>query len=84
MVQAVKVTATDFARGFSKYREEAFGTDVIEVTSHGRVIGGYLSAKELEHYRALKQRERDVILVSEMDDDLAAAIMKAEYGKASE
>ena len=42
MAQVLKVSATEFARGFARYREEAFSNDVIEVTSHGRVIGGYL------------------------------------------
>jgi hypothetical protein len=29
------------------------------VTSHGRVVGADLSARELEHYEQLKQRERE-------------------------
>ncbi|KEC70147.1 VIT1/CCC1 transporter family protein [Rhizobium phaseoli] len=55
---------------------------VIEVTSHGRVIGGYLSASELEHYRSLKRREREVLVVGELDDETISDIENAKYGVA--
>ncbi|MBN9029538.1 MAG: hypothetical protein BGO05_22875 [Rhizobiales bacterium 63-7] len=80
MVQVLKVSATEFARGFARYREEAFSTDVIEVTSHGRVIGGYLGAKELEHYQRLKQREREVFRAVDFDAEMLAELEGAEYG----
>jgi len=57
------VDATKFARGFGRYQHEANLVEVIEVRSHGHVIGGYLSAKELQHYRRLKRREREVLVV---------------------
>jgi len=84
MAQALKVSATDFARGFTKYREQVQTADVIEVTAHGRTIGAYLSPRELEHYHVMKKREREVIRVSEMDDDTMALIMNAKYGEVSE
>ena len=51
--ETMVVDATKFARAFGRYQHEANLVDVIEVRSHGQVIGGYLSAKELQHYRRL-------------------------------
>lgn len=75
-----QVTATEFVRSFGRLQDEAH-REVVEVTSHGRVIGGYLSAPELEHYRRLKRREREVFRAGELPDDLVAAIEAAEYGR---
>jgi hypothetical protein len=50
------------------------------VTSHGRVIGAYLSASEAAHYERLKRRERRSLIVGDLPDDIVAAIEAAEYG----
>ncbi|MCM2473296.1 hypothetical protein HGO38_07370 [Rhizobium sp. CG5] len=84
MAQALKVSATEFARKFTTFREQVQSAGVIEVTAHNRTIGGFLSAAELNHYHDMKKRERDVIRVSEIDDETMALIMNSEYGKASE
>lgn len=84
MVQALKVSATEFARKFTTFREQVQTAGVIEVTAHNRTIGAFLSAAELKHYQDMKKREREVIRASEIDDDTMALIMGAEYGKASE
>jgi len=83
MAPALRVSATEFARGFGKYRDEASSANVIEVTSHGRVIGGYLSAKELEHYRRLKDKEREVIRVGDFDEEMLAELEASQYGVAA-
>lgn len=49
--RALSVDATRFARGFSRYRRVADDVDVIEITRDGHVVGGYLSAAQLGHYR---------------------------------
>ena len=74
------VSATEFSRNFARYRDEAIEAKVINVTSHGRVIGAYLSASEAAHYERLKQRERQVLVVGELPEDVVAAIESAEYG----
>jgi len=74
------VRATAFARQFAHYRSEAIRRKVIVVTSHDRVVGGYLSASELEHYEALKARERQVLIVGALPDDVIADIEAAHYG----
>jgi hypothetical protein len=73
------VTASEFVRGFGRYQDEAF-REVVKVTSHGRVVGGYLSAQDLEHFERLKRREREILVVGELPDDVVADIEAAEYG----
>jgi hypothetical protein len=74
------VSATEFSRNFARYQDEAIEAKVIHVTSHGRVIGAYLSAREAEHYEQLKRRERHSLVVGELSDDVVAEIAAAEYG----
>ena len=74
------VDATRFVRGFGRYQHEANRVDVIEVRSHGHVIGGYLSARELEHYRRLKRQEREVLVLGRLPDDAIVDLAAAEYG----
>ena len=80
MADTASVAATTFARNFARYQHEAIRSKVIVVTSHDRVIGGYLSADELEHYERLKARERQILTVGTLGDDVIADIQSAEYG----
>ena len=80
MTERAIVKATVFARHFAHYQDEAIRTKVIVVTSHDRVVGGYLSADELQHYERLKAREREILKVGQLPDDVVAAIEAAEYG----
>jgi hypothetical protein len=73
------VGASEFVRSFGRFQDEAY-REVVKVTSHGRVIGGYLSAPDLEHFERLKRREREVLIVGELSDDIVADIEAAEYG----
>lgn len=77
----ITVTATEFSRNFGRYQDRAHAGEVIKVTSHGRVVGGYLSERDLRNYERLKQREREVLMVGSLPDDVVAAIETAEYGK---
>ena len=74
------VRATDFCRNFARYRGEVIEAKVIVVTTDDRVVGGFLSASELAHYEKLKARERQVLLVGALSDDVIADIEAAEYG----
>lgn len=74
------VPTTQFARNFGRYQDEAHRDGVIEVTSHGRIVGGYLSAGELARYRRLLKREREVLLAGQLPDDVVAALEAASYG----
>jgi len=80
MTDVSAVKATDFVRNFARYQHEALRGRVIVVTSHDRVVGGYLSADELAHYERLKAREREVLIVGELDAAAIADIEAARYG----
>lgn len=80
MPHAKAVPASDFSRNFGKYQDEAIKAGVINVTSHGRIVGAYLSVAELEHFERLKRREREVLKIGELDVDTLAEIKAAEYG----
>ncbi len=84
MPRALQVPATAFSRSFGKYRDEVHSVGIIEITSHDRVVGAYISAKELEHFNALKKRERQVIRAEDVDDELLEAIKNARWGEISE
>ena len=53
----VVVTATEFAKNFGYYRDRALAGKLVKVTSHGRIIGAFLSPERLEEYERLKGRE---------------------------
>jgi PHD/YefM family antitoxin component YafN of YafNO toxin-antitoxin module len=50
------VDATTFRRDFGRYQDEA-QREPVKVTSHGRLVGVFLSSHDLEHYENLKRRE---------------------------
>ena len=79
MPSAPTVRATAFARNFAHYQDEAIQAGVIIVTSHDRVVGGYLSANELVNYEKLKARERQVLRVGDLPDDVIVDLEAAEY-----
>ncbi|HEV2363737.1 MAG TPA: hypothetical protein VGS12_06010 [Caulobacteraceae bacterium] len=74
-----RVNASDFSRRFARYQDAAIEKRLIIVTSHDRVVGGFLSAAELERYDRLKRREAEVLIVGELDEDAVKAIESAEY-----
>ena len=80
MARTRDVPATEFSRNFARYRDEAIEAKIIRVTSHGRVIGAYLSASEAALYEQLKRRERESLVVGNLPDDVVASIETAEYG----
>jgi predicted sulfurtransferase len=80
MADAHRIPASAFSRNFGKIREEVYGVGVIEVTAHDRVVGAYISPKELEHFKRLKSQEVRVLHASEIDDDLLGEIETAQYG----
>ena len=73
------VTASDFIRSFARFQDIAHH-ELVTVTSHGRVVGGYLSAQDLELFERLKRRDREVLVVGQLPDDVVADLNAAEYG----
>jgi prevent-host-death family protein len=82
MAESLTVPASEFSRNFGRYQDEALAGKTIRVTSHGRMVGAYLSAQELEHFERLKRHERQIHRVGELPDDILDAIETAEYGAA--
>ena len=60
----VRVTLAEFQRNFGRYREAAI-REAVAITNHGRDRQVLLSAEE---YCRLKQRDREVLRVSELSD----------------
>jgi prevent-host-death family protein len=74
----IVVPASEFSRNFGRYQDEA-QRERIAVTSHGRIVGAFISAAELSHYEQLLRREREILVVGELPEDAVAAIESAEY-----
>ena len=72
----VRVTATEFARNFGRYREEAQRAPVA-ITSHGRTTGYFLSPHEFAELERLRAYERRAHRIEELPDDLFEAIMNS-------
>ena len=49
------VTATEFAKAFGRYKEEA-QREPVAITSYGRVSGYFVSAREYEELQRLRVR----------------------------
>lgn len=70
------VAATEFCRNFGVYQREV-QKEPIEVTSHGRVTGYFLSPEEFERYRRLLAASRRACHPSELPDHLKHAVRDA-------
>lgn len=61
-----KVPATEFARNFGRYREEALRGPVTVVT-RSRVTGYFVSARDYDEYQRLKATALTALAVEELD-----------------
>jgi PHD/YefM family antitoxin component YafN of YafNO toxin-antitoxin module len=75
------VTATDFAKAFGRYKEEA-QREPIAITSYGRVSGYFVSASEYEELRRLRAFERRVHRIKDLPAEIAEAIKSAKMNPA--
>ena len=74
------ISSTQFSRHFAEIRDRIKELGVVRVENHNRLVGGFLSPAELDRYEQMKSREREVLKVGELPDDLIAAI-EAELAK---
>lgn len=76
------VAATEFARNFGRYREEAQRAPVAVVV-HNRVTGYFVSARDYDEYQRLKAAVPVALAVEELDAAtlraLAASRMDARH-----
>jgi PHD/YefM family antitoxin component YafN of YafNO toxin-antitoxin module len=70
------ITATEFAKSFGRYKEEAQRAPVA-ITSYGRISGYFVSAREYEELRRLREFERRVYRLKGLPKGIAEAIKKA-------
>lgn len=52
-----KVSATDFTRHFAKMQEDVAECGAIEVSSHGRIVGAFVSPEVLAELQCLRAKE---------------------------
>jgi PHD/YefM family antitoxin component YafN of YafNO toxin-antitoxin module len=67
------VTATEFAKSFGRYKEEA-QREPVAITSYGRISGYFVAAREYEELRRLREFERRVYRLKGLPKEIAEAI----------
>jgi PHD/YefM family antitoxin component YafN of YafNO toxin-antitoxin module len=70
------VTATEFAEGFGRFKEEA-QRQPVAITSYGRISGYFVSAHEYEELRRLREFERRVYRLKGLPEGMREAIKRA-------
>jgi PHD/YefM family antitoxin component YafN of YafNO toxin-antitoxin module len=77
------VTATEFAKAFGRYKEEA-QREPVAITSYGRVSGYFVSAREFDELQRLRAFERRVHQIKDMPAEIAEAIEASRMNPAHE
>jgi PHD/YefM family antitoxin component YafN of YafNO toxin-antitoxin module len=72
----IRVTATEFAKNFGRYREEA-QREPVAITSHGRTSGYFVSPHEYAELERLRAYERRVYRIEELPENIVQAISEA-------
>lgn len=67
------VSATEFAKSFGRYKEEA-QREPVAITSYGRISGYFVSAHEYEELRRLREFERRVYQLKDLPKEVVEAI----------
>lgn len=71
-----KVTATEFARNFGRYREEAQRAPVA-ITAHGRTTGYFVSPQEFAELERLRAYERRAYRIEDLPEEIYAEVTQA-------
>jgi PHD/YefM family antitoxin component YafN of YafNO toxin-antitoxin module len=71
-----KVTATEFAKNFGRYREMA-QREPVAITSHGRTSGYFISPHEFAELERLRAHERRAYRIEDLPADVFEEIVKA-------
>jgi len=72
----VRVTATEFAKNFGRYREEA-QREPVAITSHGRTSGYFVSPHEYAELERLRAYERRVHRIEELPESVVQTISES-------
>jgi len=77
----IATTATEFAKRFGRYKEEA-QREPVAITSHGRISGYFVSAREYAELERLRAFERRVYRLDNLPAEIADAIEVAQMDSA--
>jgi prevent-host-death family protein len=77
----IATTATEFAKRFGRYKEEA-QREPVAITSHGRISGYFVSAREYAELERLRAFERRVFRLDNLPAEIADAIEVAQMDSA--
>ena len=77
------ITATEFAKSFGRYKEEA-QREPVAITSYGRISGYFVSAKEYEELQRLRAFQRRVYRIKSLPPAIAKAIKDSKMDSAHE
>lgn len=72
----VAITATEFAKEFGRYKEEA-QREPVAITTHGRISGYFVSAREYAELQRLRALERRAYRLNELPRELVEGIAAA-------
>lgn len=67
------VTASEFAKNFGRFQDEA-QRQAVEITSHGRTVGYFISPIEFERYQQLRERDRKAYRIEDVPPNLMEQI----------
>jgi PHD/YefM family antitoxin component YafN of YafNO toxin-antitoxin module len=70
------VSATEFAREFGRYKEEA-QREPVAITTYGRISGYFVSTHEYAELQRLRAMERRAYRLGELPRELIEAIVTA-------
>jgi PHD/YefM family antitoxin component YafN of YafNO toxin-antitoxin module len=77
------VTATQFAKSFGRYKEEA-QREPVAITSYGRISGYFVSAREYAELSRLRAFERRVYRTRNLPKEIVEAIKSAKMERGHE
>lgn len=68
-----QVAATEFARNFGRYREDA-QREPVAVVAHNRITGYFVSARDFDEYQRLKATAASALAVEDLDSATLTAL----------
>lgn len=72
----LEITATEFAKRFSRYRQAA-QREPVAVTHHNRVTEVLMSKRDFDEYQQLKRRQTRSMLAEDFTDEMVTALESA-------
>jgi hypothetical protein len=74
------MSATAFARNFAQIQHDV-RTETVEVTSHSRVTGYFVSPEDFAEFESLRAKARRNLLVGNLPEETIKALKKTKMDK---